>query len=152
MHCPYCGAESTQGLNYCKRCGNSLALTPSGPPSLKLSGMYWAIAIITVAGLALLSGTILGMVGMGLRDEDSIIPVILFGCLTIFGVDAMLIRQLSRVIGMSERSDSVLPKRPPPANPTPPRINAPPIVMSSVTEHTTRRFAGSRGEQSDESE
>ena len=24
MFCPYCGTESTQGLNYCKRCGANL--------------------------------------------------------------------------------------------------------------------------------
>jgi hypothetical protein len=29
MFCPYCATETTQGLNYCNRCGGNLAPVPS---------------------------------------------------------------------------------------------------------------------------
>lgn len=149
MYCPTCGAEATPGLNYCKQCGASLGPTQVMPEPRNLAGLYWAIAVITVAGLALLSGTVLGVVGMGLNEADTIVPIIVFGCLMIFGVDAMLIRQLSRLVTMVERGGISHSKSRPQA---PPRLTAPPIGMSSVTEHTTRQFARRRGDQSDEAE
>lgn len=149
MYCPTCGAESTQGLNYCKHCGAGLGPTQSSfrPPSL--SSIYWAIAIITVTGLALLLGTVLGLVGMGLNEADTIVPIILFGSLLIFGVDAMLIRQLSRLVNMAGRGGASPTKGRALTEQAPPRLPAPPIGMSSVTEHTTRSFPRTRGERSD---
>ena len=30
MFCPFCGTESTQGLNYCNRCGGNLGALLQG--------------------------------------------------------------------------------------------------------------------------
>ncbi|HEX8355529.1 MAG TPA: hypothetical protein VF611_21665, partial [Pyrinomonadaceae bacterium] len=63
MFCPYCGTESTQGLNYCKRCGGNLAPLAQGGaqetrPAVVAPGAAWAAGLTTAAlvvmGLALI--------------------------------------------------------------------------------------------------
>ena len=68
--------------------------------------------------------------------------IIAFGTSTIALVTVMLIRLFSRMLGVT----STTPKAARPLNAflpqaRPAEITAPPIVMQSVTEHTTRNFA-----------
>ena len=46
MFCPYCATETTQGLNYCNRCGGNLApLTQTAAQESRIivaSGAAWA--------------------------------------------------------------------------------------------------------------
>ena len=65
MYCPVCGAESTQGLNYCKRCGSGLgASTPPMEPRAsfgKMMGMLLPVAVVSLGGFIALFSTVYGL-------------------------------------------------------------------------------------------
>lgn len=145
MHCPVCGAESTQGLNYCKRCGASLvAGKQAGWPAFniaKLTGMFWAVAVFGLGGLMLLVGGVLGVVAMGVRGEIIGILAAIF-LFTILVISVLLIWQLSRLISIAASSAeaSATTNTRSIEDIAPPQLDSPPHVMPSVTEHTTRGF------------
>ena len=145
MHCPVCGAESTQGLNYCKRCGASLvAGKQAGWPAFniaKLTGMFWAVAVFGLGGLMLLVGGVLGVVAMGLRGDMIGIVAVIF-LMTVLVISALLIWQLSRLISIAANSAEAASTDNARAieDTAPPQLDSPPRVMPSVTEHTTRGF------------
>ncbi|HSE99072.1 MAG TPA: zinc ribbon domain-containing protein [Blastocatellia bacterium] len=150
MHCPVCGAESTQGLNYCKRCGASLV---AGKQSLntgldigRLAGMFWAVAAFGLGGLALLIGCVLGVVAMGVTGEMVGIVSIIF-LATILIISALLIRQLSRLISIFADSREEAARMRAIEADAPLQIESPPRAMPSVTEHTTRNIDQSSFEE-----
>jgi hypothetical protein len=51
MFCPYCGTETTQGLNYCNRCGGNLAPLTQAQESRTIvaGGAAWAAGLTTSA-------------------------------------------------------------------------------------------------------
>ena len=160
MHCPSCGAESTQGLNYCKRCGSSLGMTypvnPSGeirPRARGTAGAAWAMALATVAvtlgGLGIvfnLAFDLLRPVG----HEYAAVPgaaliaglMVGFGSATVFGIVALMVRLFSRLLSLPQEShDSFhFKKQPAMGEPKLVPLPAPPSVIPSVTEGTTRNF------------
>ncbi|MCI0490126.1 MAG: hypothetical protein L0229_26330 [Blastocatellia bacterium] len=149
MYCPTCGAEFTNGLKYCKRCGSSLVATEkpvAGGINLeKFTGMFWAIAVVGIAGLALLIGGILGVTGMGVEGKGiAVVSALVLA--TILAIVGMLTRQLSRLIKLAEDSQSSIQSRriDETGERAYPRIAAPPAELSSVTEHTTRNMEPSK--------
>lgn len=154
MYCPNCGAESTFGLNYCKRCGGNLGDAPqSAPPPTKniLAALILAAAtvVIVLAGLGIVFSEALSLIGpqppgFAPPVHDAVVVagmMVIFGSATIGLVTLMLIKLFSRVMGFSSVSDK--PSRP--ARTFVPeqrvaQIPAPPIAVQSVTEHTTRNF------------
>lgn len=154
MYCPNCGAESTFGLNYCKHCGANLSETEqsiSSPNRNVLAALILAAATVAIVlgGLGIVFTHTLALVGpqppgfsQPVSDSMTIAGVmVLFGSSAIVLVSLMLIRLFSRVMGFgSEAGKRVRGAK----NFTPqqriPQIPAPPIVVSSVTEHTTRNF------------
>ena len=155
MYCPNCGAESTIGLNYCKHCGSNLSETarPSSAPATRntLAALILALATvgIVLGGLAIVFTHALALVGSQPPGFSQPVPgavkigamMVVFGSSAIVLVALMLIQLFSRVMGFGSalgkplRTDKGF---------TPqqrvPQIPAPPIVVSSVTEHTTRNF------------
>ena len=144
MFCSACGAESTQGLNYCKRCGAILGLTealdnqPSRPRNL--SGMVWAVAAMTAAGFAILFGAVIALAALGVRESDILGPIAILGSFSIVVVSALLVRFLSKVAGLPDRKETRREKRRAAADYGPRQIPASPDYIPSVTEHTTRVF------------
>jgi len=154
MYCPNCGAESTFGLNYCKHCGGNLAETaePAAPPPSKnvLAALILALASagIVLGGLGIVFTNALALVapqpaGFSQPNDVGMIAwtMVIFGSSVILLVSLMLIKLFARVMGFasatdkpSRRAKSFLPQQ------RVPQIPAPPIVVSSVTEHTTRNF------------
>jgi hypothetical protein len=155
MYCPNCGAESTFGLNYCKHCGGNLADTaePAAPPPSKniFAALILALAAagIVLGGLGIVFTNALALVApqpagysQPANDAGMIAGMmVIFGCSVIVLVSLMLIKLFARVMGFasatekpSRRAKSFL------AQQRVPQIPAPPIVVSSVTEHTTRNF------------
>ena len=147
--CTVCGAEFTSGLKYCKRCGSSLnRRSKTNKSEIKVgefANMFWAIAVFGLSGLALLTGGVLGVLGMGIRS-DAIVLVSVFILVTILAVVGMLTRQLSRLIKITEDAQtySQIEKEEITGEPDYPRIAEPPDSMPSVTEHTTRNMEPSR--------
>jgi hypothetical protein len=145
MYCPVCGAESTQGLNYCKRCGvNLLSNTASQQPSswansIKTLGLFMSTALVAVVGL----------VGMFVTASElsephrNMPPQFLTGILFVIGAAVLgiiwsLISLLTKLMGVPGHQVS----RPMTGDVAPPQIAAPSASMRvpSVTEHTTRNF------------
>jgi hypothetical protein len=155
MFCPHCGAESTNGLKFCKRCGGNLLATQATEimtiPN-RAAGSAWAIALASVAiclgGLGivfshafdLMRPVSIGMQVSGDRDMIAGIMIIL-GSLTVLGVVALLVRLFTRL--MLGSKEIVEPTRSMNATHTgyvPAGLNEPPANFPTVTEHTTRNF------------
>jgi len=143
MFCPVCGAESTQGLNYCKRCGAELSA--STPPVEKYTasaatGAMLFLVMVSIAGFIGLFVTINNLAQRGV-DSEMLVAVTAFGGATVLGVVGLLVWLLFRLMSAHQpaaRQDKA---------PTPlardyasPQLPARPIGMPSVTENTTRNF------------
>jgi len=156
MFCPSCGAESTQKTNFCKRCGANTNLAANtvevNLPQAGVTGMVWAIAIFSLAGLiaSLFGLHELSKPWRNFRDRDVIVA--LFLCLTfVFSVTGLLVKQLSRLINTYQEAvrrtigktqfETAPPPQAIPTQPQRPYIPAPQDPVSSVAEHTTRQMA-----------
>lgn len=164
MYCPNCGAESTFGLNYCKQCGASLAettqsaTTPNTRNTLAALILALATVAIVLGGLGIVFTHALALVGPQPPEfsppgnaAGRLGPImVIFGSAAVAFVAFMLIRLFSHVMGLgadvekaSRQAKKLVPQR------KVAQIPAPPIVVSSVTEHTTRNFAPPRAYQRD---
>lgn len=162
MYCPNCGAESTFGLNYCKQCGANLAETAQSTTTsaTRNTGAALILALATVGivlgGLGIVFTHALALVGSQPPGFSSPGPaagrlgaiMVIFGSSAVAFVAVMLIRLFSHMMGFgsnvekpSRKAKNFVSQRP--------QIPAPPIVVSSVTEHTTRNFAPPRAYQRD---
>ena len=153
MYCPHCGAESTQGLNYCNRCGGNLgALTTNdaqeGRPVIS-AGTAWAVGVtmllVVCVGLAAVFGTISDLVHF--VPADVIIGITFFGGMIILGSLFILTRFWMRLLtGATKKGAPRLAARQPnTAELGPARLGAlPDAPFSSVTEHTTRTLEHSK--------
>jgi hypothetical protein len=148
MYCSSCGTETTPGLKYCKRCGANLGSSADAPAQKKFP------AILTIAFLALI-GFVLGIgcvvpfaaisetAGRGI-SIDSLMPLLMLIPCVAFGVIGLLVWLLLRLIkiyqqpGAPAQPDEV--RQPPIREYTPAQMAAPPEIIGSVTEHTTRNF------------
>lgn len=153
MFCPYCGTESTQGLNYCKRCGGNLApLAQGGAQESRLAvvapGPAWAAGLTTAAVAVIGIGTIFPLTSeLVLRGMPAaaVVWIALFVALSVVGCVAMLLRFWSLLFGVRARDSG----RATPALPDARAIDTRelgasrfdslnPASIPSVTEQTTR--------------
>jgi len=111
MYCPFCGAEYTQKLNYCKRCGENL--NPGAPPvevrlpHLSIPALACAITVFGLGGLIVIFSAYYQLVKWGLRGEELVVPFM--GSLALIGgVSAFLIYQLSRVITAMQQTRHII--------------------------------------------
>ena len=145
MYCPSCGAEFTNGLKFCKRCGanlNSVKKTQETGLDLgKFASMFWSIGVFGMTGLALLVGGLLGAMGIGVKS-DAVVVVAIFMLMTILAIAGMLTFQLSRLIKLA--NDMQFESREFDIERTPAQIEESPLGMPSVTEHTTRNMEPSK--------
>ena len=101
MFCSACGSEVAEGLRFCNRCGAGLGVATEAPPRLLtfIIILSLAVATVTIAGLFFI--LIMGTEMMGRRDstaETYIFIAVLF--LIVLGVDALLVRQISRLLNV----------------------------------------------------
>lgn len=153
MYCQHCGAESTQGLNYCNRCGGQIgALTQPAPREVSRQGLTtgtaWAAGVslflVVMAGLGATGSLIAALSRQGVRPE-ALVVIMLCGSLTILGSIFLLTRFWMRLLsqGKPERADASRLYAPPThTNELGPQhfaaLHDAPIPVTSVTEHTTR--------------
>jgi hypothetical protein len=150
MYCQHCGAESTQGLNYCNRCGGQIGALAQAPPhevgqalptgTVRVVG--FSLVGLVVFGLGLLVALMSELVHSGMRPEP-LVMVMMCGSLTILASVFMLTRFWMRMLlgGKSERADAPrLFSRPSHTNELGPQRHGAlhDAPASSVTEHTTR--------------
>lgn len=146
MYCPTCGEQNTQALNYCKHCGANLNASPTQTISPLMVTIFLAlIAFITVMGFTI---PILGMSELSNKGfgSEPLMTFAFFFVLATFGIDFMLIRLLSRLLGFSKQGRQaihpLLTKKPKydTSQQNHQRLPELPTPVSSVTEHTTRNF------------
>ncbi len=108
MFCPYCGTESTQGLNYCNRCGGNLApLSRDGARETRLTvvapGPVWVAGLTTAAVAIVGLGMIFPMTSeLTLRGMPAaaVVWIALFVALAVVGCLGMLLRFWSLFFGV----------------------------------------------------
>lgn len=153
MFCPYCATETTQGLNYCNRCGGNLApLTQPVQESRTIvaSGATWAAGLTTMGVVVIGLGMILPITGeLTVRGmaPGSVVAIALFVALAVVACAAMLLRFWSSLLGVGGAARHKAPA--PAALPQPKAqdtrgLDAPrfdslnPAPAPSITEQTTR--------------
>lgn len=152
MFCPYCGTESTQGLNYCNRCGGNLApLARDGARETRpavSAGAAWAAGLTTSAVVVIGLGMLLAVAGdLTIRGmpPTAIVTIAFFVALAVFGCTWMLLRFWSALLGVAAPAAA----RPTPALADPKATDTRelgdarfdalnPASVPSVTEQTTR--------------
>ena len=148
MYCPVCGAESTQGLNYCKRCG--AGLSASTPPVEqkasfgKMTGLLLPVALVCIGGFIALFTTVYNLGERPGFDTRALVAIMGFGGATVVCVVGLLVWLLLRLAGIQpsahyDKAERVLPREY-----TPQQLPPSPIGMPSVTENTTRNFDPAR--------
>ena len=153
MFCPYCAAETTQGLNYCNRCGGNLApLTQPAQESrvIVAPGAAWAAGLTTTAVIVIGLGMIFPITSeLTIRGmaPTAVVFIALSVALAVVGCAAMLLRFWSMLLGVGgarhRQSPSAAALPQPKAQDTrgldAPRFDSlNPAPVPSVTEQTTR--------------
>ncbi|MET0625846.1 MAG: zinc ribbon domain-containing protein [Pyrinomonadaceae bacterium] len=154
MFCPYCGTESTQGLNYCNRCGGNLAPLAQGGaretrPAVVAPGSAWAAGLTTSAVVIIGIGMIFPITSeLTIRGmpATAVVWIAFFVAVAVLACTGMLLRFWSLLFGVGN------PGR---ATTTPPALPGPkatdtrelgdarfdalnPASVPSITEQTTR--------------
>lgn len=147
MYCPSCGLELTSELSYCNRCGANLKppSTHSGEPNTRLVGVTWAISmavvLVTLGGFGMMFGLVMALISNGINLSGGGMVLIVFSLLIIVAIVSLLVRQLSRVLDVSELLGGVpQSKQRELSEKHVQQISAPREPASSVTEHTTQMF------------
>lgn len=147
MYCPSCGTEITQELSYCNRCGANLKTVSNhvGVAPTKLVGAAWAISVaitlVTLGGFGMIFGLMMALITRGVNLSEGGMVLILFSLLGILGIDWLLVRQLSRMLGMPQLSGDAPAAQKPNLEEKPvQQISEAREPVSSVTDHTTRTF------------
>jgi hypothetical protein len=152
MYCQHCGAESTQGLNYCNRCGGQIGALAQAPPqevvghaiptgTVRVVG--FTLVGLVVFGLGLLVALMSELVHSGMRPEP-VVMIMMCGSFTILASVFMLTRFWMRMLsgGKAATGDAPrLPQRLSHPNELGPQQHFGALhdaPVSSVTEHTTR--------------
>ncbi len=147
MYCPSCGAEYAQKINYCKRCGATMTSSTNTVevhvPRPRFTGMFWAIAALSIGGLIACFTAFSEFAQEGLRGDQLLIPFVM-GLLFIGGIAGGMIWQLARLVSTFQQNVRQ-PKVETPPLPQPPQYETPALPLTieppaSVSEHTTRSF------------
>ncbi len=145
MYCPVCGAESTQGLNYCKRCGSGLSAstTPTEPkasPGKAMGAMLFLVSLVSIAGFIALFATVYNLGERPGFDPRTLIAIMAFGGATVLGVIGLMVWLLLHFTGYRPAPHHDKSERPLARDYTPQQLPPSSINMPSVTENTTRNF------------
>jgi len=142
MYCAHCGTPLTQGLSYCNRCGNSLR-ERSETNTGAIGAFLTAITLIGIGGLGIMLGGGLVLRRGANLSQELIGFFMLFTFLIVGMTEIMLVRNLSKLMGSSEKQKSFPAQQTAPAD-----LRLPPgspfETVSSVTENTTRTLGYAR--------
>ena len=146
MYCSNCGTPITQGLSYCNRCGTSLR-ERNEPKTAAITAVLTAIVLIGVIGLGIMLGG-----SLALRSEAGF-PFELVGCFMLFTfllvgmIEFMLVKNLSKLTGSTEKPKYLPAPHVAPHDMRLPQANPLGEPVPSVTENTTRTLEYARREQ-----
>ena len=139
MYCPECGNEIRADLNFCNRCGSQVEKSSPENRSVahNLSNALGAVAVFGILGF-------IAMLWLLLRSEfvwAGATWIALFYLATIFGISAMMIKQIAALTGTQRnriREISELRRYSQLTSPTTAQLREPTEQPASVTDHTTR--------------
>jgi len=148
MYCSNCGTPFTTGLSFCNRCGADLReRTESKHPTAAITALLTAITILGLGGLGImLGGSLVLRNGAGL-PYDLVAVFMLFTFLIVGMTEIMLIRNVSRLIGASEKKPQLPTVQRPPLELRPPAASTYAEPIGSVTDNTTRTLEYARREK-----
>jgi hypothetical protein len=150
MYCPYCGTETTQGLNYCNRCGGNLAplaQTAQETRAVVAPGAAWAAGLTTTAVVIIGLGMIFPITSeLTIRGmtPTAVVAIALFVALAVVGCAGMLLRFWSMLLGAARHNAQASAALPPHKTHDTRDLDAQrfdslnPATAYSVTEQTTR--------------
>ena len=146
MYCASCGTPLTQGLSYCNRCGANLR-EHHEPKTGAIGAVLTAMVLIGIVGMGIMLGGALVLSKEAHLPPDLVGIFMLFTFLIVGLTEFMLVRNLSRLTGSSEKT-----KHLPAPHVAPPDLRLPQATplgepVSSVTENTTRTLEYVRREQ-----
>ena len=99
MYCSSCGSSVAPSLSYCNRCGSELGATdrnPNKPSEARQESLVWALASVTIVGIAAVIGLMAVMSEVVHFNIGLIAAFSLLVFLTFLGVDSVLIWLLLR--------------------------------------------------------
>ncbi|HEY0376336.1 MAG TPA: zinc ribbon domain-containing protein [Pyrinomonadaceae bacterium] len=155
MYCASCGAEVSEGMSYCNRCGAKLkpvseevaVVSPSQPPARVSAGAAWAmaaaVALITIVGFGIAFSLVMVFVERGLSLDEGRLAVVIMTLVSVLLIDWLLLRQFTRLTSGKAQAADDAPAKPEKrklSEKAPPQLAAPREPVPSVTEHTTRTF------------
>ena len=139
MYCPECGNEIRGDLNFCNRCGSQVEKSSPENRSVahNLSNALGAVAVFGILGF-------IAMLWLLLRNEfvwAGATWICLFYLATVFGISAMLIKQIAALTGTQRnrlREISEMRRNGHLGSPTTAQLREPLEPVASITDHTTR--------------
>jgi hypothetical protein len=151
MYCQHCGAESTQGLNYCNRCGGQIgAISQPAPREVGhqlTTGTAWAAGVsmflVVMAGIGATVSLVDSLARSGVRPEPLVL-IMMCGSITVLGSLFMLTRFWMRLLSLGKSAPADAPplfQRASHTNelgPPQPFASLHDAPIPSVTEQTTR--------------
>ena len=159
MFCPYCATETTQGLNYCNRCGGNLAPLTQAPVQetrvIVAPGAAWAAGLTTAAviviGLGIIFPITSELTAKGMAPT-AVVAIALLIALGVVACAALLLRFWSMLLGVGAARGRQAPAALPQHKAQDTRgLDAPrfdalnPAPVPSVTEQTTRTLEHVKG-------
>ncbi|HEX8247429.1 MAG TPA: hypothetical protein VF599_04535 [Pyrinomonadaceae bacterium] len=120
MYCAACGSEVQEGLRYCNRCGANLAAPEANaPPKLVriITMLTAAVVLVGIGGLMAIFFFAIEFMSRGNIPAETVV-FLLFFTLVVFGINALLIRQLSRALGVYLKTGGAAPTEKPKLNKT----------------------------------
>jgi len=147
MYCSHCGTPVTPGLSFCNRCGGGLKEPAQPKNTVAITALLTAITLLGISGLGIMLGGALVLRKEAGLGAEVIGVFMLFTFLIVLVTEFMLVRNVSRLTGSSERQPTVTPVQQPPLELRPPTASSLGEPISSVTDNTTRTLEYARRER-----
>src|SRR5215212_1111567 len=124
MYCQACGAEVSEGMSFCNRCGAKLkpvsdevaVVSSSQPPARVSNGATWAMAaamaLITIVGFGLAFSLVMVFVEKGLSIEEGRLAVIMTILFSVLLIDWLMLRQFARLTSAKAQAADEAPPKP----------------------------------------
>lgn len=148
MNCQTCGNELAAQLSYCNRCGArtaagmELSARPPAKVTVSIVALSGSMTVVTLAGIIAVIGSAMTLLERDLRMPDGFVFLLFFILVVVLGVDILLARQISRLLGSRNGLAEAWPRQQAPAlsNRPAPQLTEMKVPLMSVTENTTRFF------------
>jgi len=146
MYCLNCGTPLSSGVSFCNRCGTGLREKETNRTGA-ITAFLTAITLIGICGMGImLGGSLVLRKEAGLPVE--LVGFFMFCTFVIVGLtEILLVRNLSKLTGSSERKHRLPTTQPPPLELRPPTTTSFGEPVGSVTDNTTRTLEYARRER-----